>query len=543
MKSTLLLISIFLSFQLNIFSAVDTKQNNDATMDANAYDILKNEVSKFEFYLSNYGIFFNPIISDFGGGIYPRGSQNSYIFGAGHWFATIKPTPGEPEVPRKYVEVSYNPNNGRSWMVSGRIEDGDNLLYTNDAKKNYRIYNSLYYIENGNPFNHTEYNNWPLWRTQATGAMGKYVKNPSERNHDNYPLGPVFVSDEDFFFTYKDTEVSQYDGGEGIRRSQGYPLNIQYESRVLTWDTQEGNSSAILVVDVINLSNEDRTNCWFGFVFDPDIVKTYMPQEGAKNDLSRYLDEYEELNTAIAWTNYTQGEDTSFKYVSFSLIHTPAVDAIEYVIQESNYQKYENQLGMTTMRNWRIEDEGNIETDEQRYNAMSQAVKETGIDVAGDVRLLMVSGPFNLRIDDRARFAVLISFSDPYSPNNNDELRYDGISDLDNVINNVQNGIDKYYNSVLSVEDDNILFSNDEVFSIFPNPAKEYAHISFNRKAKSLEKISVFDILGNELFSVVLNDNEMNNGVIVPLKNISTGMYNVVLKSEKGIYTKKLIVN
>jgi hypothetical protein len=101
------------------------------------FDLQKNTVSNLEFYTTNYGIFALNTALNQGSGIWPRGSQNHYIFGGGVWFAAKKKRPGTDQF-RNYVTVTYNPNSGASWMVPGRIADGD--LVDNEAAKKYRVY-------------------------------------------------------------------------------------------------------------------------------------------------------------------------------------------------------------------------------------------------------------------------------------------------------------------------------------------------------------------------------------------------------------------
>jgi hypothetical protein len=44
------------------------------------------------------------------------------------------------------------------------------------------------------------------------------------RNTNTYPKGPAFISGEDIFATFKDTDLSRYEGGTAQRRQEGYPF-------------------------------------------------------------------------------------------------------------------------------------------------------------------------------------------------------------------------------------------------------------------------------------------------------------------------------
>src|SRR6056297_2241273 len=49
------------------------------------FDFQWNTVSNFEFPVTNYGILFLDIPNNLGGGYWPRGSLNQYLFGGGIW--------------------------------------------------------------------------------------------------------------------------------------------------------------------------------------------------------------------------------------------------------------------------------------------------------------------------------------------------------------------------------------------------------------------------------------------------------------------------
>ncbi|MCX7936371.1 MAG: hypothetical protein N2971_01530, partial [Chlorobi bacterium] len=83
-------------------------------------DLRQNTVSRVRFMITNYGIFGLDVARNQGGGFWPRGSTNEYIFGGGIWFGAIKTKDG---LPRKMSVISYNPNSGASWMTPGSIDD------------------------------------------------------------------------------------------------------------------------------------------------------------------------------------------------------------------------------------------------------------------------------------------------------------------------------------------------------------------------------------------------------------------------------------
>ncbi|OYT16237.1 MAG: hypothetical protein B7C24_08825, partial [Bacteroidetes bacterium 4572_77] len=75
-------------------------------------DLKETTVSNIEVMTTNYGIFgLNvPAVGTLnaGGGFWPRGSVNQYIFGGGIWFGCKKYLPGVEE-PSLLCSVTYNP--------------------------------------------------------------------------------------------------------------------------------------------------------------------------------------------------------------------------------------------------------------------------------------------------------------------------------------------------------------------------------------------------------------------------------------------------
>jgi len=88
-----------------------------------------------------------------------------------------------------------------------------------------------------------------------------------------------------------------------------------------------------------------------------------------------------------------------------------------------------------------------------------------------------------------------------------------------------------------------VAFKNDEtnLFTIAPNPAKSQTTLQFNGNIKQAT-INLIDSKGSLLFTKELNmDNR--NPVILNTSNLSVGVYFVSIKTEKGIETKRMIIN
>jgi hypothetical protein len=86
----------------------------------------------------------------------------------------------------------------------------------------------------------------------------------------------------------------------------------------------------------------------------------------------------------------------------------------------------------------------------------------------------------------------------------------------------------------------NLLESNS--ISIYPNPAQNQFTLNWNRpEAIKNVGLSVYDISGKEVIRQTVNVFP-NQKIQIPLKGISSGIYQVVLQTEIGIVVEKLIV-
>ena len=446
------------------------------------YDLQKNTVSNIEFYTTNYGIFGLNVAQNRGGGFWPRGSQNQYIFAGGIWFAAIKKRPNDTNF-RKYVTITYNPNNGRSWMVPGRMNT-DNIandpIDQNELTK-YRTYFSTDFKRgDGGPIIAADGENWPIWDISDGDTLrnnryfGYYVDDVADRTASKYPKGPAFISGEDIFATYKDTDLSRYDDGAGQRRDQGYPLRLQYEQMIYSWGFGDYRDFIFLKYDIANYSRDTLRECWMAPVMDIDIALAQNSQNGASNDRCRFYEEDPSLNLAFQWTEGTQGEQgQGFGYLGFDFLESPAIfqanmepvikedvngnvttydisyymalekqdtivvrdtlvkheimkitdnsgvldttltvdfDITGYLRKDKKFYPNDEQIGLQTFRNWPIQEDKS--GDDERYNYISSRVRD-GDNGAGDKRFLMATGPFNMLPGDTVRVVVAMMCAKP----------------------------------------------------------------------------------------------------------------------------------
>ncbi|HPO62442.1 MAG TPA: T9SS type A sorting domain-containing protein [Candidatus Kapabacteria bacterium] len=87
--------------------------------------------------------------------------------------------------------------------------------------------------------------------------------------------------------------------------------------------------------------------------------------------------------------------------------------------------------------------------------------------------------------------------------------------------------------------EDNLLTTN--MFTFFPNPAKDYLNIICNFTNDNLINLRIIDLLGNQLFNK--NINIENNKISLPIEFLNSGLYILMLNIDNHIYAKKLIIN
>ncbi|MDQ1264964.1 MAG: hypothetical protein QG635_114, partial [Bacteroidota bacterium] len=408
------------------------------------FDVQQNTVSNIQFYTTNYGIFGLDVQRNQGGGYWPRGSQNQYIFGGGIWFCAMKPNPSTGNM-KKYCELSYNPNSGNSWFVPGRINpevDNTSQDKADDTEiKKYRTYFSTDFISaTGTPRNKADGPNWPIWDASAYATdtlkkdryFGWYIDDENQRNTDNFIKGPAFISGEDIFATFKDTDLSYFEGGANKRKNEGYPLRLQFEHTIYSWGFGEYKDFIFLRYDIINYSKDNLYNCYMAPVLDIDLSRSGLLSHGAGNDRVRYYNEDSTLNLAFQWSGFDRGEyGYGFGYLGFDFLESPATirvynwryirdsvtqvvidsvregeiitDSTNFVRRDKKFFNNNEQLGLKTFRNWTIDVDP--QSDDERYGYLSSGIKD-GPGEQGDKRFMMATGPFHLRPRDTCRVII-----------------------------------------------------------------------------------------------------------------------------------------
>ncbi|MEI6090953.1 MAG: T9SS type A sorting domain-containing protein [bacterium] len=516
MKSFKLIMMLVLAFSA-ISLLAETKGPQLQRESYGVNDVQFNTISNFSFPVTNYGIYYLnvPLLegNNAGGGYWPRGSNNQYIFASGFWFGAQKINKQTNQY-RKLVAVSYNPNTGLSWYTPGRIEDGDTAITS--LEKKYRIYFSTNFDQTtGIPNITTDGPNWPLWKITDGSNIpyasenSRYVADESKRDIVNNPFGPSILSGEDIVSVYKDTDLQFYEDGAN-RAAQGYPLRTEVESRIYTWGSDELKDVVVISFKLTNLSTDTLKDCWFGKIVDADLATYPFTPDAFKNDHIKYYSEDPSLNLLFAWTELTQGESPDFGYMGCSLLESPTVDEKGFIKKNQLLFPLKEQLGLKSARKWSLQEDKL--TDSSRYEFLSEDKKDVD-GSAGDNRMLLSTGPYNLKPGEDCRIAYTLIFANPV-----DRLKYDGSNeDINLLVQKAKLIKTTYYQGVSAVRSEEKLRAASTVL-IYPNPAQDF----INLESTGAEFI-IYNINGKPVLSGIdigrINISVLKSGLYLVLAN------------------------
>jgi len=100
-------------------------------------------------------------------------------------------------------------------------------------------------------------------------------------------------------------------------------------------------------------------------------------------------------------------------------------------------------------------------------------------------------------------------------------------------LQSVDNDGKSSYSKVVSVT-----FGDKQTFSIIPNPAKDYATISFSKTVDN-GTIAVYDMTGKQVIKQSLNGNTYK----LNTQSLKSGLYVIKVKTATGNYNQELIIN
>lgn len=404
-----------------------------------------NNYSNMLFYVTNRGVLFN---RDNVAGLYwPRGSNNTYIFGGGIWFATIKEIGGRR---RKLCELGYNPNSGAGWYTEGEnggAADGANPSdkYITYMSPNYDKYSGKY-TGPPNPNVPNQSIPWPIWDTSSTKTLkqnyyfGDYIsdvelrkKLPSMTIGGKTPT-PAMLSQEDIVNIYTDADPT---ANPEFKPNTGYPFLINIQEVIYSWSFGRYRDMIFVRHKVTNTSTETLHECYLAPAFDPDLgpangglsaqndFNSYVNDDetGAKNALKGYppYDQHPSyLNMAFQASKAESGKE--YGWLGATFLESPAVDERGNIIENSDSASLRgysdssiHQLGLSTFKKWVIANDP--PTGDLRYDFVSSGQKDLDRTITGDMRLLFSTGPFTLPPGKSVETTIGLAIANPSTSN------------------------------------------------------------------------------------------------------------------------------
>jgi hypothetical protein len=337
--------------------------------------------SNHEFYVTNFGMVTYP------GWIWPRGSKIQHSWGQGIWFGTKKPASFDSSI---VLSLGYDINIWDSYFVPGSVDDGvlavDELF---SPVQNYIVYVSTDYSVTGTNTKSSRSADWPLrWVDKSKipgqqGYIGDYVGNITQRKL----YDPVFVSEEEMFSIYKDTDVRR---NPHYRPNMGYPNNIDVQQTVLTWGSALHKDFVIFNYTIINKGGEKYTDCYLGIMATPSV---------GSSGSTYFYSEDPSLQLAIVST----GKNA---IIGFDLLETPRVrtemDSISLLTRYRKTIKQGDQIGAVSFAVFTSDD---MKVQNYPYTLMSSGRFDSS-SIIGFDGLIFSSGPFSMFPGDTARLVL-----------------------------------------------------------------------------------------------------------------------------------------
>ncbi|MFZ5517174.1 MAG: hypothetical protein ACOY90_11080 [Candidatus Zhuqueibacterota bacterium] len=335
----------------------------------NMFDLRYHDVGLIYLPVTNYGIHGYEASTGTAGGVWPKGSGQAYIFGAGVWIGAIKGG-------NKLVSVGYNPNSGTSEMVPGFEYDPTHNYEFNS--EGVRVLLSTDYPslieENSLP-------DWPMgyYHLDPDGdpatADADTVMTWAEAGND---YKPVTVSVQDSYAWFSDADQTyKFDAGADV-------LGVHIIQQGYSWNYFFNQNFAFLTYDIINVSDQALEDTYLSVVVDPDL--------GDSSDDMVGFDESRNLGYCYDNDGREAGWSTNAGYLGYVFLESP-IDATTG-----------EQLGLTAFRIFTIDvDPG---TDVERYDVMAANGTFDLDSSPEDKRFCMPTGPFTLNPGDTARVVI-----------------------------------------------------------------------------------------------------------------------------------------
>ncbi|MFA6456405.1 MAG: hypothetical protein WCW40_06235, partial [Bacteroidota bacterium] len=428
-KSNLIYQSLFicLLFSVGVIATAKEKKSTVLSKSAAVFEQRLSQASNNEFYITNYGMYGHNVAAGNAGWYWPRQSGKAYIYGQSIWFGTKKIVGADT---LKLVSVGYNPNSGAGWFAPGSTDDGLGALDESDPRSSkYYMYMGIDFSAKGKNIKNSALADWPVrWTDESktagkvpgkNGYFGDYVSDPAIRAS----YVPVFISQEDMFAIYKDTDIKR---NPEYKPGSGYPIGVEFHQTVYSWGFGPYKDFVFFVYNVINKSGDTLRECFVAPAGDSDIGS-------ATNDHNAFYSQVDTLNVGF---QFTENEAGYTGVLGFDFLESPKVknakDSAQIFKTTGQVRRVGEQIGLTTFRNWVIENDPS--GGPARYDFMSAGVRD-GDNGPGDKRLLMATGPFTMAPNETARVVVCVMLApgrgNPISGNVQTNHYLDSLINLD----------------------------------------------------------------------------------------------------------------
>lgn len=89
-------------------------------------------------------------------------------------------------------------------------------------------------------------------------------------------------------------------------------------------------------------------------------------------------------------------------------------------------------------------------------------------------------------------------------------------------------------NKILSPTLQNQCLEKESSISIYPNPFKDYIHLSLSKENKNAKMVIIYNVLGNQVFSKNLSNNARNQNQTINTSHLDPGLYTIAIAQSNG---------
>ncbi len=496
------------------------------------FEVKRHNINNIELCISNYGQFGHDDITDDCGLWWPKGSGNTYLFGAGIWFGTVDSITGDT-----LVTIGYGPSGGEHEVVPGLF---------------------------GQDFN-------------DPSVIIYMYPDPWPAPQDTFPMAPQdHLSHQDSWCCYNDGDSLYHMPGDTR------PIEIEIYQTVYAWDVSPTVEDMIFFThEVKNVSGHTLQNCYIGLCTDCDIGNegSIYANDRIAGILGRwYVIAAESVwvsDLGYQWQEVEEPGWTDFPgTIGFDLFQTPfdlvpgqdkdGDGILDQYERDSSY--YVNNLpdslwdaDMDGVPDWRDPSQNpqigmtalkgfvrglDPDTDPERYLMLAGYNHQTGIydpydtlpSDENDQRFLMASGPFELAPDSTATIVfvvVLANWYNIYGSPDSALVIPDGLA---------QYIYDMNWN-ITGVEEGSSLPTFHVPLAITPNPFSRHAKISFSIPQTGYISLSLYDVTGRLVKEIM--QTRMNAGsytIDLNTRGLAQGTYFLMLETVDSKASRSLVI-